>query len=96
MYILILIIHIQGRILTIAGVTTAICSTPFVAFTNLVAIAVWPTWIAVAISETVRKVHLIQLPVLCQLVDFFIFSLICSLFNYYLIILPIDAKQIFI
>eukprot|EP00261_Vitis_vinifera_P038760 XP_019080003.1 PREDICTED: uncharacterized protein LOC100258787 isoform X2 [Vitis vinifera] len=47
---------LTGRILTIAGVTTAICSTPFVSFTNLVAIAVWPTWFAVAISETVRKV----------------------------------------
>ncbi|RVX03122.1 hypothetical protein CK203_016664 [Vitis vinifera] len=32
-------------------VTTAICSTPFVSFANLVAIAVWPTWFAVAISE---------------------------------------------
>lgn len=46
----------QGRILTVAGVTTAICSAPVVAFLNLVAVAVWPTWIAVAICETLRKV----------------------------------------
>ncbi|KAF5947767.1 hypothetical protein HYC85_013724 [Camellia sinensis] len=45
-----------GRILTVAGVTVAICSAPFVAFVNLVSVAVWPTWIAVAISETLRKV----------------------------------------
>ncbi|XP_016575490.1 uncharacterized protein LOC107873242 isoform X3 [Capsicum annuum] len=47
---------LTGRILTFAGVTLAICSAPFVAFTNLIALAVWPTWIAVAISETLRKV----------------------------------------
>uniref|UniRef100_A0A5B7BNS0 ADP,ATP carrier protein n=1 Tax=Davidia involucrata TaxID=16924 RepID=A0A5B7BNS0_DAVIN len=47
---------LTGRILTIAGVTIAICSAPFVAFLNLVAIVVWPTWIAVAVSETLRKV----------------------------------------
>ncbi|KAK6929552.1 hypothetical protein RJ641_005757 [Dillenia turbinata] len=47
---------VTGRILTFAGVTIAICSAPFVAFSNLVAIAIWPTWIAVAVSETVRKV----------------------------------------
>nr|XP_016456612.1 PREDICTED: uncharacterized protein LOC107780580 isoform X2 [Nicotiana tabacum] len=47
---------LTGRILTFAGVTLAICSTPFVAFTNLIALAVWPTWIAVAVSETLRKV----------------------------------------
>lgn len=46
----------QGRFLTIVGVTTAICAAPFVAFLNLVAIAVWPTWVAVAVSETSRKV----------------------------------------
>ena len=46
----------QGRILTIFGVTTAICSAPFVAIINLIAIAVWPTWIAVAVCETLRKV----------------------------------------
>ncbi|XP_057989807.1 uncharacterized protein LOC110645830 isoform X2 [Hevea brasiliensis] len=48
--------YFQGRILTIAGVTTAICSAPVVAFLNLVAVAVWPTWIAFAICETLRKV----------------------------------------
>uniref|UniRef100_A0A2N9J785 TLC ATP/ADP transporter n=1 Tax=Fagus sylvatica TaxID=28930 RepID=A0A2N9J785_FAGSY len=47
---------LTGRILTVAGVTTAICSAPFVAFSNLIAIAVWPTWVAVAVSETLRKV----------------------------------------
>ncbi|KAG9454521.1 hypothetical protein H6P81_007425 [Aristolochia fimbriata] len=47
---------ITGRILTYAGVTIAICSAPFVAFINMVALAVWPTWAVVAISETVRKV----------------------------------------
>ncbi|XP_021824781.1 uncharacterized protein LOC110765851 isoform X1 [Prunus avium] len=46
---------ITGRFLTVVGVTTAICTTPFVAFLNLVAIAVWPTWVAVAVSETLRK-----------------------------------------
>lgn len=52
--------HLQGHILTVAGVTTAICSAPIVAFSNLVAIAVWPTWLVVAISETLRKVGLIK------------------------------------
>ncbi|KAE7996508.1 hypothetical protein FH972_001223 [Carpinus fangiana] len=47
---------LTGRILTVAGVTTAICSAPFVSFSNLVAIAVWPTWVVVAVSETLRKV----------------------------------------
>lgn len=47
---------LTGRILTFAGVTLAICSAPFVAFANLIALAVWPTWIAVAVSETLRKV----------------------------------------
>lgn len=47
---------LTGRILTIAGVTIAICSAPFVAFSNLIAIAVWPTWMAIAVSETLRKV----------------------------------------
>ncbi|GFQ04399.1 hypothetical protein PHJA_002583800 [Phtheirospermum japonicum] len=47
---------LTGRILTIAGVTAAICSAPFVGFINLIALAVWPSWIAVAISETLRKV----------------------------------------
>ncbi|XP_057474460.1 uncharacterized protein LOC130762691 isoform X1 [Actinidia eriantha] len=49
-------LSLTGRILTFAGITTAICSSPFVAFVNLIAIAVWPTWIAVAVSETIRKV----------------------------------------
>ncbi|XP_052192734.1 uncharacterized protein LOC127801533 isoform X3 [Diospyros lotus] len=47
---------LTGRILTVAGVTVAICSAPFVSFLNLFAIAVWPTWIAVAVCETLRKV----------------------------------------
>ncbi|CAK9135878.1 unnamed protein product [Ilex paraguariensis] len=47
---------LTGRILTFAGVTAAICSAPIVAFLNLIAIAVWPTWIAVAVCETLRKV----------------------------------------
>ncbi|KAL5732987.1 hypothetical protein ACOSQ2_032679 [Xanthoceras sorbifolium] len=47
---------LTGRILSVAGVTVAICSAPFVAFTNLIAVAIWPTWVAVAISETLRKV----------------------------------------
>ncbi|KAK2982428.1 hypothetical protein RJ640_026271 [Escallonia rubra] len=47
---------LTGRILTIAGVTTAICSLPVIAFLNLIAIALWPTWIVVAVSETLRKV----------------------------------------
>lgn len=47
---------LTGRILAGAGVTVAICSAPSSALLNLVAIAVWPTWIAVAITETMRKV----------------------------------------
>lgn len=47
---------LTGRILTVAGVTVAICSAPSIAFLNLIAIAVWPNWIAVAVSETLRKV----------------------------------------
>ncbi|KAL9331084.1 hypothetical protein ACSQ67_000694 [Phaseolus vulgaris] len=46
----------QGRILTVAGVTIAICSTPFVGFLNLVTLAVWPNWVVVATCETLRKV----------------------------------------
>lgn len=34
----------------------AICAAPLIAFLNLVAVALWPTWVAVAISETLRKV----------------------------------------
>ncbi|XP_027104186.2 uncharacterized protein [Coffea arabica] len=49
-------LSLTGRILTIFGVTTAISSAPFVAIINLIAIAVWPTWIAVAVCETLRKV----------------------------------------
>lgn len=47
---------LTGRILTTAGVTVAICSAPLVGFINLIALAVWPTWFAVAVSETLRKV----------------------------------------
>ncbi|XP_010253144.1 PREDICTED: uncharacterized protein LOC104594525 isoform X2 [Nelumbo nucifera] len=47
---------LTGRILTIAGVTIALCSAPFVALSNMLAIVIWPTWTAVAISETMRKV----------------------------------------
>ncbi|PON79035.1 ADP/ATP carrier protein [Parasponia andersonii] len=47
---------ITGRILTIAGVTIAICATPFVALLNMIVLAVWPTWVAIAVSETLRKV----------------------------------------
>ncbi|XP_054797987.1 uncharacterized protein LOC129303021 [Prosopis cineraria] len=47
---------LTGRILTVAGVTIAICSAPSVGFLNLVALVVWPTWVIVAICETLRKV----------------------------------------
>ncbi|WVZ88285.1 hypothetical protein U9M48_034821 [Paspalum notatum var. saurae] len=47
---------LTGRILTVAGVTVAICASPFVAASNLVALAVCPTWVVVAITETIRKV----------------------------------------
>ncbi|XP_076958271.1 uncharacterized protein LOC143633949 [Bidens hawaiensis] len=47
---------LTGRILTVAGITAALCAAPLTAFLNSVAIAVWPTYVAVAISETVRKV----------------------------------------
>lgn len=47
---------LTGHILTVAGVTVAICASPFVAASNLVALAVWPTWVAVAVTETIRKV----------------------------------------
>lgn len=49
-------LSLTGRILTTMGVTAAICSAPFVAFINLIAVAVWPTWISVAVCETLRKV----------------------------------------
>ncbi|VAI03741.1 unnamed protein product [Triticum turgidum subsp. durum] len=48
--------YFQGHILTVAGVTVAICASPFIAASNLVALAVWPTWVAVAVTETIRKV----------------------------------------
>lgn len=47
----------QGRILTVAGVTIAICSAPFVATLSMVGLALQPTWVAVALTETVRKVR---------------------------------------
>ncbi|KAD6796494.1 hypothetical protein E3N88_07390 [Mikania micrantha] len=46
---------LTGRILSVAGITAALCSAPFTAFLNSIAIAVWPTYVAVAISETIRK-----------------------------------------
>ncbi|RAL52304.1 hypothetical protein DM860_016153 [Cuscuta australis] len=46
---------LTGRILTIAGITSAICASPFVACINLITLAIWPSWIQVAISETLRK-----------------------------------------
>uniref|UniRef100_A0A1J3KAQ5 ADP,ATP carrier protein n=1 Tax=Noccaea caerulescens TaxID=107243 RepID=A0A1J3KAQ5_NOCCA len=55
-FILIGQLTLTGRILTVAGVTVAISASPFVALGNLVAIAIWPTWVTVAVSETVRKV----------------------------------------
>ncbi|KAF0916588.1 hypothetical protein E2562_007662 [Oryza meyeriana var. granulata] len=47
---------LTGHILTVAGVTVAICASPFIATSNMVALAVWPTWVAVAVTETIRKV----------------------------------------
>lgn len=47
---------LTGRILTVAGISVALCSTPFVSFMNLISIALWPTWIVVAVCETLRKV----------------------------------------
>ncbi|KAJ4977774.1 hypothetical protein NE237_008554 [Protea cynaroides] len=47
---------VTERILTVAGVTMAICLAPFIAFSNMVAITLWPTWFVVAVSETLRKV----------------------------------------
>ncbi|CAO2140607.1 unnamed protein product [Urochloa humidicola] len=47
---------LTGHTLTVAGVIVAICASPLVAASNMVALAVWPTWIAVAITETIRKV----------------------------------------
>ncbi|GJN28480.1 hypothetical protein PR202_gb16608 [Eleusine coracana subsp. coracana] len=50
------VFYFQGHILTVAGVTVAISASPLVAASNLVALAVWPTWVAVAVTETIRKV----------------------------------------
>lgn len=47
---------LTGRILTVAGVTVAICASPLIATLNMVALALWPTWVAVAVTETIRKV----------------------------------------
>lgn len=47
---------LTGHILTIAGITVAICASPLIAASNMVALAVWPTWVAVAVTETIRKV----------------------------------------
>ncbi|XP_076897965.1 uncharacterized protein LOC143551403 [Bidens hawaiensis] len=47
---------LTGRILTVAGVTIALCSTPLFSFLNLIAIAIWPTYWSVALLETFRKV----------------------------------------
>ncbi|KAJ0546530.1 hypothetical protein HanIR_Chr08g0362031 [Helianthus annuus] len=49
---------LTGRILTVAGVTIALCSTPLFSFLNLIAVAIWPTYWAVAVWETFRKVVL--------------------------------------
>ncbi|XP_072077461.1 uncharacterized protein [Arachis hypogaea] len=49
-------LSMTGRILTVAGVTIAICSAPFIGLLNLVALAVWPDWLVVATCETLRKV----------------------------------------
>ncbi|KAL9230250.1 hypothetical protein vseg_005627 [Gypsophila vaccaria] len=49
-------ITLTGRILTVAGVTVAICCAPSVALLNSVAISIWPAWLMVAVCETLRKV----------------------------------------
>ncbi|XP_061364422.1 uncharacterized protein LOC133307883 isoform X2 [Gastrolobium bilobum] len=49
-------LSLTGRILTVAGVTTAISSAPLVGLLNFVVLAVWPDWVVVAICETLRKV----------------------------------------
>ncbi|XP_016181430.2 uncharacterized protein LOC107623613 isoform X1 [Arachis ipaensis] len=60
-------IFADGRILTVAGVTIAIYSAPFIGLLILVALAVWPDWLVVATCETLRKVFsfAIQFAVLC-------------------------------
>ncbi|KAI5008914.1 hypothetical protein ZWY2020_009962 [Hordeum vulgare] len=50
----------RGHILTIAGITVAICASPFIAASNLVALPVWPTWVAIAVTKTIRKVSIDQ------------------------------------
>ncbi|KAJ0601490.1 hypothetical protein HanIR_Chr03g0129011 [Helianthus annuus] len=45
-------------ILTVAWITIALCAAPFSAFLNSIAIVDWPTYVAVAISEIVRRVCL--------------------------------------
>lgn len=52
--------------MTIAGVTVAISASPLVALGNLVSIAIWPTWVAVAVSETLRKVCGLYQSLLCR------------------------------
>lgn len=47
---------LTGRILTVAGVTVALCSTPLFSFFNAIWIAVWPTYLSVAVTEIIRKV----------------------------------------
>lgn len=49
---------IQGWILTAVGITIALCSAPVVAFFNMIALSIWPTWMMVAVSEIFRKVHI--------------------------------------
>ncbi|KAH9767362.1 hypothetical protein KPL71_011253 [Citrus sinensis] len=49
-------LSLTGHILSVGGITVAICSAPFIAFSNMIAVAIWPTWVTVAFSETIRKV----------------------------------------
>ncbi|XP_031475925.1 uncharacterized protein LOC116247761 [Nymphaea colorata] len=56
LFILVGQLTLTGRILTIAGVASAISATPFVSSLNMIALAIWPTWITVAVCETLRKV----------------------------------------
>lgn len=44
------------RWLLLLVLPSAICSAPLFVQSNMVALALWPTWLAVAISETLRKV----------------------------------------
>jgi AAA family ATP:ADP antiporter len=45
-----------GQIITTVGITTTICETLVVSLANMTAISIWPTWMVVEISETLRKV----------------------------------------